>query len=143
MNVVCRSTLFQRTVEVALKFAPLIVRVKAAPPATTEAGLMLLRTGTGLVGGLTLNAKAFDAPPPGGGLNTVTLNVPGRAISVAATETIRWVGETKFVGRSAPFHRTVDDVPKFVPVTVMVTPGFPAVSEFGFRLVIAGTAFGG
>jgi hypothetical protein len=104
---------------------------------------MLLRTGAGLVEGLTLNANVFDAPPPGGGLNTVTLNVPGPAISEAATETTSWPGETKFVGRSAPFHRTVDDVPKFVPATVMVKPGFPAVSEFGFRLVIVGTAFGG
>ena len=41
-------------VEVAVKFVPLIISVKAAPPATAMAGLRLVMEG----GGLTENAKA-------------------------------------------------------------------------------------
>jgi hypothetical protein len=43
------------------KFAPLIVSVKAAPPAVAQLGLKLVIVG----GGLMVNVDATEDPPPG------------------------------------------------------------------------------
>ena len=51
---VARAEVPQYTVELGRKFAPLTVMVKAAPPASAMAGVMLPKKGDGL--GLTVKA---------------------------------------------------------------------------------------
>src|SRR5262245_44202391 len=50
-NVVGRSAPFQRTTELAMKFVPFTVSVKADPPTMAELGARLLVVGTGLLDG--------------------------------------------------------------------------------------------
>ena len=45
------------------------------------------------------------------------------------------------VERSTPFQRTTEPETKFVPFTVSVNAGPPAVAELGLRLVVVGTKF--
>ena len=85
MNVVGRGKPFHLTCELALKPAPVIVSRKPGPPASTRSGLKPAILGTGLGAVSMLNGKAFDVPPPGAGLNTVTLAVPAAARSGAET----------------------------------------------------------
>ena len=59
-----------------MKPLPVTVKVKAAPPAIAEFGLMLLMEGTGF-GCITVKVAPFEVPPPGAGLNTVTVACPG------------------------------------------------------------------
>jgi hypothetical protein len=57
------------TVEVETKLVPFTVRVNCGPPAVAQVGLSELMVGTGL---LIVNVTAFDVPPAGVGLTTVT-----------------------------------------------------------------------
>lgn len=66
-NVVPRLTPFTLACDVFTNPAPLIVKVKAASPARTIAGLMLVNVGAGL---LTVNVDGVERPPPGGGVLT-------------------------------------------------------------------------
>jgi hypothetical protein len=59
-KIVGRFELSQVTTELAVKFVPVTVRVKLAPPAVTESGLIPVRTGTGL---LIRKAKSFVPDP--------------------------------------------------------------------------------
>ena len=61
------------TTELLLKFVPLTVKVKAAPPTTALAGERVAIVGIGL---LTVKLTALDVPPPGAGLVTTTGTVP-------------------------------------------------------------------
>ena len=91
-KVVVRDAPFHLTDEAAIKFVPLTVRVNCAAPAVILAGESEVAVGAGLLGtGLMVNAKAFDVPPPGVPLKTVTLAVPAVAISAAVTEAVNWV----------------------------------------------------
>ena len=96
-----------------MKFVPFTVSVKALPPAVTEEGVIDVVVGTGL---LIVKVCPPDVPPPGAGLNTVTLAVPALAISAAVMLACRDVAETNVVVRSEPFHRTIEPAMKFVPV---------------------------
>ena len=73
---------FQLMTELATKLLPFTVSVKAAAPAVALDGDNDERAGTGL---FTANVIAPDVPPPGVGLDTVTLVVPVLAISPAGT----------------------------------------------------------
>ena len=64
-------------------------------------------------------------------------------MSVAGIKAVSCVPLTKVVVRLASFHRTIDPFTKFVPVTVRVNAGEPAVAEAGLRPVIVGTGFTG
>jgi hypothetical protein len=81
-NEVARSLLFKRTTELAAKLDPLTVRVNCWPPTRAKPGLRLVITGASGAG-WTVKLRAFDVPPPGAGLNAVTLAVPAVAMSVA------------------------------------------------------------
>jgi hypothetical protein len=48
--------------EVVVKLEPEAVRVNAAPPATTEDGLMLFSVGTSW-GATTVKVREFEVPP--------------------------------------------------------------------------------
>ena len=66
----------QITVAVEIKFAPLTVSVKAAPPAVADAGLRLVMVGGG---GMMVKDALLEAPL------TVTLAAPAVAIRLAGT----------------------------------------------------------
>ena len=68
-NVAVCGTLLYVTLELDRKPEPLIVNVGVAVPAVTDAGIRALMTGTGLP---TVKLTLAEAPPPGGGLVTIT-----------------------------------------------------------------------
>ena len=72
----------KRTTELALKLAPLTVKVKAASPAVLVVGLMLVAVGIGLS---TVRLPAAEAPPPGVGLKTVMGKIPAATTSAAVS----------------------------------------------------------
>ena len=84
---------------------------------------------------------AFDGPPPGAGLFTVTLAAPADAMSLAKIEAVRFVALLSVVARSDPLHRTVAPETKLEPLTVRVKVGPPAFTEVGLIPVIDGTGF--
>jgi len=139
--VVARSAPFHRTMDDAMKFVPVTVSVKPGSPAVLLFGAMELSVGTGF-GALIVNVCALDRPPPGAGLNTVTGAVPAVAMSLAEIVAVSWVLLPYVVARSAPFHRTTDDVMKFVPVTVSVKAAPPATKLLGDSELSVGVGFG-
>jgi len=80
-----------------------------------------------------------DVPPPGVALNTVTLAVPEVEISEAGMVAVSCVPDTYTVALFEPFHFTTDVETKFVPLTVSVNCGSPAVFEVGEIDVVVGT----
>jgi len=139
INVVVRFEPFHCTVELPTKLVPFTVSVKAGPPAVALFGLRVVTVGAGpeVIGKFC----AFDVPPPGPGLTTVTLAVPAVAMSAAAIAAVNCVAEINVVVRFDPFHCTVDVVRKLLPVTVNVNAAPPAVALAGLRLLIEGTGF--
>jgi hypothetical protein len=89
----------------------------------------------------TASVWAFEVPPPGEGLKTVTAALPALAISVAGIEAVSWLPLAKVVGRLDPFQRTTDDEMKLLPLTVSIKAGPPAVTDEGLMPVMAGTGF--
>ena len=132
-KVVERVLPFHWTVEVGMKFVPVTVNVKPAPPAAAELGFKDATVGVGLLLTVTVKVSALDVPPPGVGVETVTAAVPLAAMSAAVMAACKLVLETKVVERVLPFHWTVDVGMKFVPVTVNVKPAPPATAELGFK----------
>ena len=124
--MVVRLLPFQRTTELAKKLVPLTVKVKALLPAMTVLGARLVMVGDGL---LMVKVSALVVPPPGVGLKTVTLAVPALAKSAAGIVALNCVALPKVVVRSAPFHRTLDMLMKFVPLTVSVNSALPTRAE--------------
>jgi hypothetical protein len=104
--------------------------------------------GTGLVisakcvpAGAIVNVTAFDVPPPGAGLDTVTLAVPTLAMSAATMDAVNCVLLTKVVVRLGPFQLTTDVLKKFAPLTLSVNAPPPAAAVTGLKLDIEGTGF--
>ena len=64
-------------------------------------GLKDVRAGTGL---LIVKVAAPDVPPPGAGVDTVTIAAPAVAMSAAVIAACKLVLETKVVVRGLPFH---------------------------------------
>ena len=81
-NVVVRLLPFQSTVEPGTKLVPLTVSMKASAPAGALDGKIVARVGDGLA---MVKLAAFELPPPGAGLRTVTETVAPAATSAAAT----------------------------------------------------------
>ena len=96
-KLVARSCPLTRTTELEVKPEPVTVRLKAAAPAGTVAGLRAVTCGAGLV---TVKSRVSESPPSGGGLKTVMLTVTGKAMSVAGSCAVSCVVLTKVVGRS-------------------------------------------
>ena len=72
LNVVLRGCPFHCTEEVAMKFDPFRVNVKAALPGAALEGVIELNTGTSLlIAAPTVNGTGLDTPPAGAGLITV------------------------------------------------------------------------
>src|SRR3990172_2694501 len=90
-----------------------------------------------------MKGSAFEIPPPGAGLKTVTCAVPVVATSLAGMDAWSCVALTKVVVRSAPFQRTTEDEMKLLPVTVRVKAGPPAVALLGERELRMGVGSAG
>lgn len=73
----------------------------------------------------------FDVPPPGAGFDTVTVAVPGTAMSVAGTAAVNWELLTKVVVRIVPLQLTADAETNPVPFTVSVKAGPPGAVVVG------------
>jgi hypothetical protein len=67
------------------------------------------------------------------------LAVPDEAISLTEIEAVSDVALLKVVGRSDPFHRTVEPETKLEPETVSAKAGPPAFAEVGLIPEIDGT----
>jgi hypothetical protein len=135
-KVVGRALPFQCTVESEVKFAPVTVNVKPAPPATAELGFTDATVGEGLP---TVKVSPLEVPPPGVGVETVTVAVPLAAMSALVICACSWVLDTKVVGRALPFHCTAEREVKFVPLTASVKLALPAGAELGLIDAAVGT----
>jgi hypothetical protein len=80
---------------------------------------------------------AFEVPPPGAGLVTVTGTVAAEAPAAAGIAAVNCVEFTKVVASAVPPKLTVEPATKFVPVTVIVTAE-PATEPPGEIMFIAG-----
>jgi hypothetical protein len=118
---------------------PFTTKMKAAPPAAVDEGVILMRAGTGL---LMVKVRALEVPPPGAGLKTVTLAVPPDMISEAGITAVSCVAETYVVARAAPFHQATEFGTKPLPDRVMVKDASPAVADGGEMPVRTGTGLG-
>ncbi|HKD61090.1 MAG TPA: hypothetical protein VKB47_11570 [Terracidiphilus sp.] len=67
---------------------PFTVKVNPAAPAIADDGESQLTVGSGL---LVLKVAAEEVPPPGVGLDTVTLMLPAEAMSAEVTEAVSCV----------------------------------------------------
>jgi hypothetical protein len=138
-QVVVRSAPFHRTTDPLMKFVPVAVSVNPAPPATALLGDSALSVGARL---LIVNVWALEVPPPGAGLNTVTDAVPAEAMSAAVICAVSCVLLPNVVARALPFHCTIDELMKFVPVSARVKAAPPAVALGGEIELSVGLGFG-
>jgi hypothetical protein len=86
----------------------------------------------------TVNATAFDTPPPG--FVTVIAFQPAEATSAAVIDAVNCVALTNVVVRALPLKLTVAPLTKSAPFTVSVNANPPAVPVLGDSEVIANTA---
>ncbi len=90
-KAVVRVEPFHCTTEPLTKLVPFTVRVKADPPAVADEGLRPVIVGNGL---LMVKVCAPEVPPPGAGLETVTLTVPAVVMSEAGIDAVNCVALT-------------------------------------------------
>jgi hypothetical protein len=64
----------------------------------------VLTVSVGVGGGVTVNVTAFDVPPPGAGVTTVTCGLPATARSAAVILAVSSDGPKYVVVRGDPFH---------------------------------------
>jgi hypothetical protein len=95
----------------------------------------LLITGVAAI----VNVFALDVAAQ---LTTVIEAVPAVAMRAAGTVAVSCVAETNVVVSAVPFQFTVETwfAAKFVPFTVNVNPGPPAVAQVGLSELIVGGA---
>ena len=72
-----------------------------------------------------------DVPPPGDGVNTVTLAVPDVATFNSGTTAVSRVEVTNVVDRSEPFQRITEVTSKFEPFMVNTNEPLPAYADDG------------
>jgi hypothetical protein len=134
IKVVDRLDPFHWTAESLVKFEPVKASVNPAPPAGAILGLRALITAGGLV-----IVNAIETEVPASGVYTVTLAVPGVAISDARIEACNPPSKKYVVVRSDPFHRITEFGMKFPPEAARVNPGPPAIAEWGDIQATPGT----
>jgi hypothetical protein len=101
-NVVVRGAPFHCTIEEDRKFVPVTVSVNGAPPTMAEPGVKEPIVGSGFL--VIVKVNALEVPPPGVGVETVTVAVPAAAMSAAVMAACKLVLETNVVVRGLPFH---------------------------------------
>ena len=107
--------------------AVVVIVYIAEPPAETVCGpdvFVKLKS-------VTLNGTPFDVPPPGVGLNTVTVMTPPVAMSDAGAAAVNCVAFTNVVVSEVVFHLTTDALTKLVPLTVSVNAEPPGAAAVG------------
>src|SRR5262245_39397839 len=134
MKVVGLSISFQRTIDPAIKFVPVIVSVNPAQPARASLWLRLSRTGAGLV---IVKLRALEISLCVG-FDTVTLTTPADAMLDALIWAVSCVLLISVVDKGTPFQRTSAPASKPVPSTVRVSCALPAIAVLGLRLAIMG-----
>src|ERR1035437_2150627 len=133
--VVVRLVPFHLTTDDEIKLFPVTAKVKEELPDATDEGLIDSATGRGLLLEVIVKVSPEEVPPPGVGLNTVTVAVPPEAMLAAGTVAVTLIAETYVVVRLVPFHLTTDDEMKLLPFTVKVNE---AAAEEGLKDVAAG-----
>jgi hypothetical protein len=87
---------------------------------------------------------AFEVPPPGAALVTVTAAVPVEEMAAAGMAAVNCVELTKVVAGAVPPKLTTEVATKFVPLIVTVKAArLPATALVGEIAVIVGVALGG
>jgi hypothetical protein len=84
----------------------------------------------------TVKTDALDVPVSG--FTTVTFTGPAEAICAAVTDAVSCVALTKVVDNAVAPQSTVAPETKFVPFTVKLKAGPPALAEDGARLDMVG-----
>jgi len=130
---------FHCTCDVATNPLPVTDSVKAPELNAALDGCSVDATGVGLE--MIANDKAPESPPPGVGLNTVTVAVPEVLRSAAVIAAVNCAELTYVVARFDPFHCTCDDGRNAVPVTLSVNPPEPATAAVGAMTVADGAGF--
>jgi len=125
------------TTEFELKLLPNKVIVKPPLPANVNEGEMVFKAGKGLVP-VTVSTWVLEVPPPGVGLWTVMLKVPGVLISEALMVAFNWPEDTKDVNLGEPLKFTVELELKLAPLTVNVNAPPPAATDDGEIDIVAG-----
>ncbi|HKV27125.1 MAG TPA: hypothetical protein VJN90_02470 [Candidatus Acidoferrales bacterium] len=127
---------FTVTTDVETKFDPLTVIVPNCPPAGILVGVIEEMAGTGDDVGVTVRAIVCEVPPPGAGVNTCTVMVPGTEMSPGLTCVVSSDGERKIVGgvplaasRGIPLNEIVELGANPEPITISVN-----VTEFAGTL---------
>lgn len=133
MYIVVSAFPFHMAAEATVKFDPLMVSVKAAPPATAMDGLRLSRAGGG--GRRSVKSKAEEFP-----LRSLMemLAVLTLALKAAGTTAVSCVSLTQFVASAIVPHITMEDAVKFAPLMVSMKSLPPANAEMGSNEVIDG-----
>jgi len=112
-------------------------------PAGTQPGKIKLIIGADVAALVTGKSIAFEVPPPGAGLVTVTVGVPVEAMLAAGMIAFNCVELTKVVAVADPPNLTVEDGMKFVPLIVSAKVKPPAAALLGEMEVIVGAVGGG
>ena len=133
---------FHAAVAPFVKLVPIIVRVKAAPPATVEAGLRLLMAGGGgplptTEAGSIVKVAALELPSE---VVTVMPVDPAVAMRLAGIAAVICEVERKVVEREVAPQWTVDEDVKLTPLMVSVKAAEPATISPGLRLLMVGVA---
>ena len=128
-----------RTVAPLTKPEPFTVKVDAMFAPVSGLGDTLVMMG---VPPLMVNVAPEEVPPPGLGVNTVTVADPDEAMSlagmVAEMAVVRPLLTVCDVDKLVPFHCTTELWSKVMPLTVRVNANPPAVALGGDNDVITG-----
>ncbi len=96
--------------------------------------------GRSIGGGVTVNVRGLEVPPPGVGVATVTGYAPAAATSDAGIDALSCVVDANEVVLATPLKLITDEGTKLVPLTVSVSP-VPVVVSLGETLVIVGAGY--
>ena len=120
----------------AIKTFPLGSRVAVCSPLAA----VMLPVGVNWPANSAMIVKftAFDVPPPGAGLVTVTVGVPDEAIAATEIAPVNCVELANVVATAVPPKLTTEEDRKFVPLTVKVNAGLPARLPAGDIVTIVG-----
>src|SRR3954471_10874429 len=88
-----------------------------------------------------VNVCAFEVPPPGAALTTVTTELPTVSRSLAGMAALSWVELTNVVVRALLLKSTTEPEMKPEPFTVSVSAAPPAVLDAGEMALVTGAGF--
>ena len=141
-SVVILASPLNLTAELVLKPLPCTVSVKLPLPAVTDDGKILPKNGNGLTPvPVTINVCTLEVPPPGPGLETVTLNVPELITSAAVMVAVTRLEETYAVDLALPLKFTVEPGIKLAPSTVNINAILPEAIDDGLMKLTLGNTF--